>query len=107
MQNIHYKIGSIIAYVKHQYDHKRQSPQNDCAFCRRISCIEERLNMIEVQGRALLAPEGQGGVDVPQVAQHLLAVSCCVSCHHLVLPSNLHVTQTIMQWLHQDMHFWH
>jgi len=43
-----------------------------------------------VQGRALLAPEGQAGVNLSQVAQHLLAVCCRICCHHLMLTSNLH-----------------
>ena len=42
-----------------------------------------------MQGRPLLAPKGQCWMDLAQMPQHLLAVSFCVSCHHLVLPSNL------------------
>ena len=45
---------------------------------------------MEVQGRALLAPQGQAGMNLSQVAQHLLAVCCRICCHHLVLTSNLH-----------------
>lgn len=63
--------------------------EHHSALCRGISSIKQGVGRVKVQGRALLPPKGQARVNLPKMAQDLLAVCCCVCCHHLVLPSYL------------------